>query len=425
MKVPCLYFLLLCLLLSPDRCLPVLAGDLHPIILVPGLGGSQIEASLTAAYEPTVAACRPRDHGWFRLWIDRSALLDTQSQICFAERMRLFYDPEADDYSNAPGVRTRIPFFGSTMGFRYTDPDHKDDWSSYMAPLVERLEAIGYVEGETLFGAPYDFRHGLASSGHPSRVGSRFLRDFAELVENASTSNGGKPVIILTHSFGGLLALQLLDRHPAAWRKRFVKHFVPLAAPWGGSVLEMFVFATGTNHGLPFVDNLLMRPESQSWESNLWLLPSPRAFGEAPIVVTNHGNYSATRMTAFLEGVGFSEGVGPYQSRILPLLQELNPPLVPVTCIAGTGVATAEVFVYGDGGFDEFPEIVYGDGDGTVNLVSLLAIESEWSSLPEQDLKFIKLPNISHRDIVSHDSALSVVIGEILEINDGALRANS
>ncbi|KAG6506792.1 lecithin-cholesterol acyltransferase-like 1 [Zingiber officinale] len=425
MKTQCLCFLILCLHLSPDRCLPVLAGNLHPLILVPGLGGNQIEASLTGAYEPTAAACRPRDDGWFRLWLDRSALLDTQSQICFAERMRLFYDPEADDYCNAPGVRTRIPLFGSTMGFRYNDPDHKDDWSSYMAPLVERLEAIGYVEGETLFGAPYDFRYGLASAGHPSRVGSRFLRDLAELVENASASNGGKPVIILTHSFGGMLALQLLDRLPATWRKRFVKHFVPLAAPWGGTVLEMGIFATGTNHGLPFVDNLLMRPESQSWESNLWLLPSPRTFGEAPIVVTNHGNFSASRMSAFLEGVGFSEGVGPYQSRILPLLQELNPPLIPVTCIAGTGVATAEVFVYGDGGFDKLPEIVYGDGDGTVNLVSLLAIESEWFSFPEQDLKVIKLPNISHLDIVKHDSALSLVIEEILEINDGALRANS
>jgi len=36
-------------------------------------------------------------------------------------------------------------------------------------------EKAGYEEGRDLFGAPYDFRYGLAGPGHPSQVGSAYL----------------------------------------------------------------------------------------------------------------------------------------------------------------------------------------------------------------------------------------------------------
>jgi alpha-beta hydrolase superfamily lysophospholipase len=125
-----------------------------------------------------------------------------------------------------------------------------------MAPLVESLEQIGYVNGKTLFGAPYDFRYGLAAEGHPSHVGSKFLQDLKELIEKASSSNGGKPVILLSHSLGGLFVLQLLSRNPPSWRQKFIKHFVALSAPWGGTVQEMLTFASGYSLGVPLVEPL-------------------------------------------------------------------------------------------------------------------------------------------------------------------------
>ena len=76
--------------------------------------------------------------------------------------------------------------------------------TGYMAPLVDSLQKLGYADGETLFGAPYDFRYGLAAEGHPSQVGSKFLKDLKNLIEEASNSNTGKPVILLSHSLGGL-----------------------------------------------------------------------------------------------------------------------------------------------------------------------------------------------------------------------------
>ncbi|THU50917.1 hypothetical protein C4D60_Mb06t25430 [Musa balbisiana] len=392
--------------------------ELHPLILVPGLSGNQLDARLTEDYRPPLPALQaPQAAGWFRIWMDRSLLLDSAAQRCFAHQLSLFYDPDADDFRNVPGVDTRVPFFGSTEGLRFLDPDRKDS-SICMDTLVKSLEEIGYQDNLNLFGAPYDFRYSLAGEGHPSKVATQYLQHLRELVEQASKMNGDKPVIILTHSYGGLLTLHLLNRNPSWWRRKFIKHFIAVSAPWGGIVAEMFTFTSGDTIGMPSVDPLIIREQFRRTESNLWLLPSPKTFGDRPLVVTRDRNYSATNMAEFLQAIGFQEGVKPYVSRILPLLEEMAAPGVPVTCIIGVGVDTPETFLYnGEGKFDEPPEVVSGDGDGLVNLASLLALESEWSDAPEQELKVIKIPNATHAGILTQEFAVTEIIRRVLDVN--------
>lgn len=290
-----------------------------------------------------------------------------------------------------------------------------------MAPLVKSLEEIGYVRDKTLFGAPYDFRYGLAPEGHPCEVGSKFLKDLKELIEKASVSNGGKPVILVSHSLGGLFALQFLNRNPPSWRRHFIKHLVALSTPWGGSVEEMRTFASGNTLGVPLVNPLLVRTEQRSSESNLWLLPNPKIYGaKNPIVITqNYSNYAVEDIPRFLNDIGFAEGVFPYESRILPLMDQLQAPGVRVTCIIGGGVRTPETLFYGKNGFDEQPEMGYGDGDGTVNMVSLRALERLWAEEEEknQTLTTIELRGVSHKSILENGDALDVIKREICSIN--------
>lgn len=355
--------------------------------------------------------------GWFRLWFDLTSILLSPLTECFAQRMMLYYDPQLDDYKNAPGIETRVPNFGSTQSLLCLDPNLKHI-TSYMAPLVESLEQLGYVDGETLFGAPYDFRYGLAAEGHPSKVGSKFLNDLKDLIEQASLRNGGKQVILVSHSLGGLFVLQLLNRNALSWRQKYIKHFVALAAPWGGTVTEMLTFASGNSLGVPLVDPLLVRAEQRSSESNLWLMPSPKLYGrDKPLVVTQNATYSAYDIPQFLVDIGFSEGVVPYNRRILPLVEYLAAPEVNITCIFGSGIKTAETLVYGEGGFDKQPEIVYGDGDGTVNSISLRNLETEWANKRNQSLKMIEVPEVSHTSMLEDDSAIDEVVTEIKTIN--------
>ncbi|XP_027093097.2 lecithin-cholesterol acyltransferase-like 1 [Coffea eugenioides] len=403
-------------------CLCQAKTHLHPLILVPGTGGNQLEARLTAEYKPPSLFCnrwyplKKDKNGWFRLWFDLSIILSPFTR-CFADRMMLNYDPYLDDYYNAPGVETRVPNFGSIQSLLYLNP-HLKHITAYMEPLARSLEQIGYVDGENLFGAPYDFRYGLAAEGHPSAVGSKFLSDLKHLIENASSSNGGKPVILLSHSLGGLFVLQLLNRNSPSWRQKYVKHFIALSAPWGGTVQQMITFASGYTLGIPLADPLIVRNEQRSSESNLWLLPSPKVFSQKkPLVIAQNASYSAHEIEQFLEDIGAPERVKPYKSRILPLVGKFVAPEVPITCIVGTGVETPETLLYGECGFDEQPEIIYGDGDGTANIISLLSVELEWADNRNQTLKVIKLPGVSHTDILQDDAALGEILGQINSIN--------
>lgn len=287
----------------------------------------------------------------------------------------------------------------------------------YMETLVKALKHKGYVDGKTLFGAPYDFRYGLAAHGRPSRVGTKFLEDLKDLIEKASASNGGKPVILVSHSLGGLFVLHLLNRNPPSWRTQFIKHFVALSTPWGGAVQEAHNLASGYTLGAPLIDPLLVRTQQRSSESNLWLLPSPKVFGGFPIVVTENATYTGNDIEKFLNDIDLSESIQPYKSRIAPLLRQLSAPGVPVTCIFGGSVKTPETLFYDENGFDKQPEIMYGDGDGTVNMMSLTALQTEWADQKNQSLRTIRIEGASHISILRDEKVVKRVVKEISCIN--------
>ncbi|XP_021754696.1 lecithin-cholesterol acyltransferase-like 1 [Chenopodium quinoa] len=423
------YYAIIITIMLHILCIPI-SSSLHPIVLVPGSGGNQLEARLTAKYKPSSLICRAypgplhKDKdGWYRIWFDASVLLAPYTK-CFAERMMLHYDPVSDDYFNAPGVETRVPHFGSTQSLSYLDPNLKLI-SGYMAPLVESLEEIGYIESKTLFGASYDFRYGLAPEGRSCHVGSKYLQDLKDLIENASAVNGGKPVVIISHSLGGLFVHQLLLRNTLSWREKYIKHFIALSTPWGGTIQEMLTFASGYTLGVPLVKPLLVREEQRSSESNLWLMPCPRIFGHSKsLVITPNANYTAKDIPKFLADIGFSQGVYPYKTRVLPMVEKLTAPKVPITCIIGSGVDTPETLFYDDKGFDKQPSIIWGDGDGTVNLLSLLAVQSEWMNEKNQPLKIININGVSHTSVLSDHRSLDQILEVVSEVNSDVLESN-
>ncbi|KAF2324252.1 hypothetical protein GH714_011156 [Hevea brasiliensis] len=179
----------------------------------------------------------------------------------------------------------------------------------------------------------------------------------------------------------------------------------------------------GNTLGVPLVDPLLVRGEQRSSETNLWLLPNPTIFGTKQLVITPNATYSAYEIAQFLENIGFSEGVYPYKSRILPLIEKTIAPGVPITCIIGSGVKTAETLLYRKNCYGEQPEIVYGDGDGTVNMASLLALESLFAENKNQSLKVIRISGVSHTSILKQNIALDQITGEISCINSIAMSA--
>lgn len=112
--------------MASSHVLMIRSNYIHPLVIIPGSGGNQLEARLSREYRSSSLFCRLIQNnkdkdGWFRLWFDPTVLLSPFTR-CFAERMTLYYREDINDYRNAPGVETRVPDFGSVEGLLYLDP---------------------------------------------------------------------------------------------------------------------------------------------------------------------------------------------------------------------------------------------------------------------------------------------------------------
>ncbi|ONM20977.1 Lecithin-cholesterol acyltransferase-like 1 [Zea mays] len=365
--------LLLLLLPSPLRLREHLSGNhavsannFHPIFLVAGMSCSDLEARLTEEYRPSVPHCGAmKGKGWFGL-----------------------------------------------------------DWC--LGKLRAALEDMGYRDGDTMFGAPYDFRYAPPSPGQTSEVYSRYFKELMELVEAASERTR-KKAVILGHSFGGMVALEFVRNTPPAWRSEHIERLVLVAPTLPGGFLEpVRNFASGTDIlYVPATTPLATRAMWRSFESAIVNFPSPAVFGrlQAPLVVTRERNYSASAqdMERFLAAVGSGEAAEPFRRRAVPKMSSFAAPMVPMTYISGVGNRTPLRLVFWGDDFDAAPEAVaYGDGDGKINSISGLAFEKEMRRQPEQKKQFksIKINKAQHSTIVTDDFALHRVIQEIVEANN-------
>ncbi|KAL6639388.1 hypothetical protein ACP70R_023118 [Stipagrostis hirtigluma subsp. patula] len=394
------------------------AGVLHPIVLVPGLSCSDYEARLTKAYQPSVPHCGTmKGKGWFGLWENTSDLVAHDYVRCFQEQFSLVYDPVINDYRNFPGVETRVPNFGSARGFRYKAPLHPE---YCLAALRGALEKMSYRDGDTLFGAPYDIRHAPPLPTQSSEVYSVYFKQFMRLVEHASKKNHHKKVILFGHSFGGHVALEFVWSTPLAWRKKYIKHVILVAPTTAGFVEPVKNLVSGTDMiYVPTATPMSLRSMWRTFESAIVNFPSPTVFGHEPLVITKQRNYSAYDMEDLLTAIGFGDGIEPFRKRALPKMHYFQDPMVPVTCINGVGNKTPLQLIYWESDFEKPPELVYGDGDGTVNFISMLDFDQKMyqRSGKKKQFKSIKLDGARHGNIITDEWALKRVMQEIIEAN--------
>lgn len=77
--------------------------------------------------------------------------------------MKLTYNNITRTTSNTPGVETGLPKWGDTDEMEWVDSTpvvDNYDYGAYFHYIAAALVKRGYVRGDTLFGAPYDFRKG-------------------------------------------------------------------------------------------------------------------------------------------------------------------------------------------------------------------------------------------------------------------------
>jgi len=269
---------------------------------------------------------------------------------------------------------------------------------------------MGYKRNRDLHGAPYVWR--AAPDGHNAT--GAFYDKLQSLIETSVERNAAKATIV-THSLGGPTTLAFLASRPAGWVAKYVASFVPISAPWGGATLMARADISGDNFGLPLVPSDYLKPVQKTSASGVFLLPMPTAFGDHVVVRAGSTNYSAADMPALLGDLGLSQAaaVHAHLEQLALNADDLPAPPVRTLCITSKGVKTAQTYVYSDAmspGFDKTPDSVeYGDGDGTVNLVSLRYGQDGGWPTDGVPRSFMTVDGVAHFDMVKDSSVLAAI----------------
>ena len=194
------------------------------------------------------------------------------------------------------------------------------------------MVSVGYVRGETILGAPYDFRfapHSLTS----------YFEDLKDLIATAYLRQDRQRVIVVSHSMGGLYAQYFLRKQTTEWKAKYIRALVSISAPWSGSTLMAQAYASGFTFDIPrfFLDPLAIRHQQRTAEPAPLLLPSRPAWNDHDVIVsTPTRNYTIDDYDAFFEHIGF-----PVAKSLMRNVQtsdyELTHPDVDFYCWFGTG----------------------------------------------------------------------------------------
>ncbi|XP_023217052.1 group XV phospholipase A2-like isoform X1 [Centruroides sculpturatus] len=365
----------------------------YPVVLVPGDGGSQLQAKLD---KPEVVHyfCNKKTDNYFDLWLNLELLLPYVLD-CWVDNMRLIYDNKTRMTTNAPGVDIRVPGFGNTSTVEFLDPSQISP-STYFSAIVNMLVSKGYTRGVDVRGAPYDFRKA------PNEL-KDYLENLENLIVETYKMNGRQKVYIICHSMGCPVSLYLLNQQSQAWKDKYVSGVISLAGAWGGAVKALKVFASGENLGVVVINPLTVRPEQRSSPSLAFVAPSDKFWSKDDVLVsTPKRNYTVDDYRQFFEDINYTTGWEMWKD-VRGLIHNMTPPGVEIHCLHGANVSTIERLYYAD--FSEQPTISYGDGDGTVNMRSLRGCLF-WQDQQKAKVYHKGFQNVDHMAILSDPQVL-------------------
>jgi len=162
------------------------------------------------------------------------------SNILHLKLLLVFLIRDSRQSRNIAGVETRVQGWGNTDSVEYLDPSLSawaiGDVGNYMSDLVKYFVKLGYVRGDTIRAAPYDFRFGPQSQ-------QIYFDKLRMLIEETFVKSDSKRVSLVTHSMGGLLCLYFLQSQSQEWLQQYVHSFIPLNTPWRGAVILLNTYA--------------------------------------------------------------------------------------------------------------------------------------------------------------------------------------
>jgi hypothetical protein len=238
-----------------------------PIVIIPGLGGSTLEAKLQN--RPAQRDCTTESE-YYTIWA--SIVQGTTRYACFRNNIQLYLNQSTPSgLSNFTGVQIRPRDFGGTGGIEYSNAGTIDEPKiAYMHALVKSLVARGYKRSISIRAATNDFRSvGLRATNEYEYARLKWL------IEDTQNLNNGSKVHLLSHSQGGPLTNLFLTTYvSSSWKAQYIASHIMLSAPLLGSSVSIYAAISGPSYDwIPqFLPNMVV-PLIRTFVSILWMWP--------------------------------------------------------------------------------------------------------------------------------------------------------
>lgn len=361
----------------------ILGGTNHPIIMVPGLGGSILEGQWDFSFSFEYIQCQEKSTTYQQIWPTVYSAIPIENE-CWYRLMKTSIDSSGEIVSNA-NVRAKAGLDGIAVldsvqiGF-LNIPLYK-----YFQPMVDDLRSKGYNQ---LYGYPYDFRTITNTVAILN-----FVNGMKSLIEQAYNTSGGQKVNLITHSLGCIVSSYFLNKMSSSWKNKYINLFCPIAPPFGGAAGALESVLTGQTEGIPVTEHFIRGLE--------------REMGGVIFMINNTRVWSGTTsQDQVIEGGVESALIQSGNDRAAKLvggrLKDMWEVVysyvnVPVHIFYGSANSTILKLNY-PFGYNQTPEITYDQmGDGTVPSRSLTAAVDIFGWKAEQT----EISGATHMSILS------------------------
>lgn len=405
-----IYLLLITSLIASSHAHPLTLPDgldLHPVLLFPGLAASQMEAKVDKK-EVTHFFCR-KHRDWFRIWLDPAYMMPGVID-CFFDNMKMVWNDKTGRTGNSPGVQTRVLDYGGTQEIEFLTNQYgltRFKATVYFNSIVESLIGIGYERKKSIRGAPYDFRKAAYEN-------EEYFDKTVRLIEQMYEENGNKSVILIGHSMGCMYSYYLLINQDQAWKDKYIKSWISIAAPFAGASDSLKALISGDNLKIPIYKPVQFRDMIQTFSSGPFLLPHEDQWANTPIVrIGKTPLYAKDYEKIF----ALTNNTISYQMwlKTKDSFKGFPFPNVTTHCLRGVKVPTPELMWFSNmNDFPVKPEIIYGAGDGTVNQVSAdvcLAWESSGRLFHKE------IENVKHTALLQDSTVVSYIVRQVMHAN--------
>lgn len=343
----------------------------HPMVVVPPMMGSVLKGNVRGLQGGPWYCPKNLNDAW--IWEGDQFLLPPFDN-CMAEYLTCTWNETEGRPTSRPETDIYIVDFGGSEGVRYIDRGiFGYHFGGAIADLIARFETGGYSFGNSMWGAPYDWRFLPLNSDYYVQ-----LKELCERILNET----GKRTTLMAYS-GGCWSVQyfLANEVGQEWKDKYIEKVVLSAPSYGGSLTCPELAWTGKGI-FPYADTESTERLFRNMPTNFAHMPNWNVYGDAPIIMGPAGEKAVAReLRQFLDEHGklddsMREMWAYYEGKTSAKI--IEDPGVDVVFLINSGIDTRAALNFNET-WDEF-HYVYGRGDGVVGEDTLYWGCKNWNS---------------------------------------------